>query len=163
MAVGSDFQTLFREVYPRLVSLGTLKSGRPDIARELAQETMARAHDRWSDVGAYEAPAAWCRTVMVNLLIDHHRSTAAERRAIDRLAHRAAPPPTPTPALDEWNELLAPLSERQRLIVTLHYADDLSTGQIAQLLDTSRGAVKATLFKARRTMRRRLEKEDAYD
>jgi DNA-directed RNA polymerase specialized sigma24 family protein len=46
------------------------------------------------------------------------------------------------------------------MIVTLYYADDLTVGQIAQLLDTSRGAIKAALFKARRTLRRRLDEEN---
>jgi RNA polymerase sigma-70 factor (ECF subfamily) len=160
MTVETEFEALFRDVFPRLVSLGALKTGRVDVARDLAQETMARAHARWDELSTYEAPAAWCRTVMVNLLIDHHRSRAAEQRAIDRLSEAPEPAPAATPALDEWTELVAPLPEQQRMIVTLYYADDLTVGQIAQLLDTSRGAIKAALFKARRTLRRRLDEEN---
>ncbi len=165
MAVDTDFEALFREVFPRLVSLGALKTGRVDVARDLAQETMTRAHARWDELAGYDAPAAWCRTVMTNLLIDHHRSQAAEQRAVDRLA--GAPEPatastTGTPSLDEWNDLVAPLPDRQRMIVTLYYADDLTVGQIAQLLDTTRGAIKAALFKARRTLRRRLDEEQSH-
>lgn len=159
VAVETDFEALFRDVFPRLVSLGALKTGRVDVARDLAQETMARAHARWDELSAYDAPAAWCHTVMVNLLIDHHRSRAAEQRAVDRLAGAPEPVLPATPALEEWAELVAPLPERQRTIVTLYYADDLTVGQIAQLLDTSRGAIKAALFKARRTLRRRLDEE----
>ena len=158
VATTHDFDTVFREVFPRLVSLGALKSGRTDIARDLAQETMLRAHARWDELATYDAPAAWCHTVMTNLLIDHHRSASSERRAVDRLGARLADDDhqdrTPTTALDRWNELVAPLSERHRTIVTLYYADDLSVGQIAALLGTSRGAVKAALFKARRALRR---------
>jgi RNA polymerase sigma-70 factor (ECF subfamily) len=159
MTVETEFETLFRDVFPRLVSLGALRTGSVDIARELAQETMARAHARWDELATYDAPAAWCRTVMVNLLIDHHRSSAAEQRAIDRLAGAPGHASPITPALDEWTELVAPLPEQQRTIVTLYYADDLTVGQIAQLLGTSRGAIKAALFKARRTLRRRLDEE----
>jgi RNA polymerase sigma-70 factor (ECF subfamily) len=163
VAVTHDFETVFREVYPRLVSLGRLQTGRADIARELAQETMLRAHARWGELATYDAPDAWCRTVMTNLLIDHHRSTAAERRAVERLGHGAiaAPPDPVTPALDRWHALVAPLPERQRTIVTLYYADDLDVGRIADLLGMSNGAVKAALFKARRTLRRRLADEAA--
>lgn len=159
MVVENEFEALFREIFPRLVSLGALKTGRVDIARDLAQETMTRAHARWDELATYDAPAAWCRTVMVNLLIDHHRSRVAEQRAVDRLAGAPEPPPLETPSLDEWTQLVAPLPERQRMVVTLYYADDLTVSQIAQLLDTSRGAVKAALFKARRTLRRRLDEE----
>ncbi len=159
MAVETEFETLFRDVFPRLVSLGALKTGRVDVASDLAQETMVRAHARWDELSTYDSPAAWCRTVMVNLLIDHHRSRAAEQRAVDRLAGSPEPASPPHPALDQWTELVAPLPEQQRTIVTLYYADDLTVGQIAQLLDTSRGAIKAALFKARRTLRRRLDEE----
>jgi DNA-directed RNA polymerase specialized sigma24 family protein len=51
------------------------------------------------------------------------------------------------------------LPDNHRTIVTLYYADDLPVGQIATLLGTSRGAVKAALFKARRTLRRHLDAE----
>ena len=160
VAVTHDFETVFREVFPRLVSLGTLKTGRADVARDLAQETMLRAHARWDELSTYDAPAAWCHTVMTNLLIDHHRSATSERRAVERLGERPAADPseaTATPALDRWNELVAPLPDRHRTIVTLYYADDLSIAQIAQLLGMTRGAVKAALFKARRTLRRHLD------
>lgn len=167
MAVTHDFETVFREVFPRLVSLGTLKSGRVDIARDLAQETMLRAHSRWDELAEYDSPAAWCHTVMTNLLVDHHRSSASERRAVDRLGGRETTDTettdTETPALDRWNELVAPLPERHRTIVTLYYADDLSVGQIATLLGITRGAVKAALFKARRTLRRHLDAEGDGD
>ena len=169
MAVDGDFDTLFRDVYPSLVSLGVLKCGEVDVARDLAQETMVRAHSRWTELSAYDAPAAWCRTVMVNLLIDHHRGASSERRALQRLSaqHPTASAgnadPTASPALDRWNELTATLTEQQRLVVTLFYADDLSVKQIASLLDTTRGAIKATLFKARRALRRQLEQREEVD
>jgi RNA polymerase sigma-70 factor (ECF subfamily) len=165
VAVTHDFETVFRAVFPRLVSLGTLKTGRVDVARDLAQETMLRAHTRWDDLAGYDSPEAWCHTVMTNLLIDHHRSAESEQRAVDRLVGRADDRPadqrdhTATTALDRWNELVGVLPDNHRTIVTLYYADDLSVGQIATLLGTSRGAVKAALFKARRTLRRHLDVE----
>lgn len=160
MVTTHDFDTVFREVFPRLVSLGVLKTGRSDVARDLAQETMLRAHARWEEVGTYDAPAAWCRTVMTRLLIDHHRSAAAELRAVERLGNRPATADTSTPHLDRWHELLEPLSDRQRLVVTLYYADDRSVAEIATATGASRAAVKKTLFTARAALRRRLDETD---
>ena len=125
MAVTHDFETVFREVFPRLVSLGTLKTGRVDVARDLAQETMLRAHARWGELTAYNSPEAWCHTVMTNLLIDHHRSAASEQRAVDRLgqpepadtdtAGATAPSPwnhpcagLPAPPLPGWERATEP-------------------------------------------------------
>src|SRR5690606_3873668 len=119
-------------MFPRLVSLGTLKTGRVDVARDLAQETMLRAHSRWDELADYDSPAAWCHTVMTNLLLDHHRSAASERRAVEQLAGRldvvtTGADRTETPALDRRNELVAQLPDRHRTIVTderVRRADD---------------------------------------
>jgi RNA polymerase sigma-70 factor (ECF subfamily) len=162
VAVTTDFESMFRSQYPRLVALGVAMTGRRDIAHELAQETMMRAHRRWDEVSEYEAPHAWLRRVMTNLLIDHHRSTKAERAAVDRLASVSATT-TPPPALDDWWDLVGPLPARQRAIVTLYYADDQSVGEIAETLTVSKGTVKASLFKARRSIERRLRDQERHD
>ena len=165
VSVGArDFESLFRTTFPRLVSLGVVKTGRADVARELAQEAMLRAYERWDELAGYDAPEAWCRLVMANLLVDHHRSRAAEQRAVERLVPLRSGAETAGsgaggggdgPAVRQWDALVEPVADRQRLIVTLYYAEDWSVGEIAAALDTSAGAVKAALFKARRTLRRR--------
>lgn len=158
VATTREFEAVFRVAFPRLVSLGVIKSGRVDIARELAQETMLRAHARWGEISGFESPEAWCRAVMTNLLIDHHRTTVSEQRAFERVGHGSEVTES-VPSIDRWNELVAPLSDRQRLILALYYAEDCSVREIADLLGTTSGAVKAGLFKARRTLRRRLGEE----
>jgi RNA polymerase sigma-70 factor (ECF subfamily) len=155
VTVATEFEALFRSEFPRLVSLGVAMTGRRDVAHDLAQETMLRAHRRWDELVTYDSPEAWCRRVMVNLVIDHHRSDRAERIAIDRLS-RAETTAAPAPELDRWNDLVGSLPHRQRAIVTLYYADDRSVEEIAELLDTTRGGVKAALFKARRALGKQL-------
>jgi RNA polymerase sigma-70 factor (ECF subfamily) len=158
VALGQDFETVFRSQFPRLVSLGVAMTGRRDIAHDLAQETMLRAHRHWDEISTYEVAAAWLHRVMVNLLIDHHRSRTAERSAVERVAAQ----PThadDSPAIDRWYELVAPLPPQQRAIVTLFYADDQSVEAIAGMLGISTGSVKASLFKARRSLERRLAGE----
>ena len=77
VAGAHDYEEVFRDVFPRLVSLGVLKTGRVDSARDLAQETMLRAHTRWDELATYDAPAGGADTVMTNLLVDHHRSATS--------------------------------------------------------------------------------------
>jgi RNA polymerase sigma-70 factor (ECF subfamily) len=155
VTVGADFETLFRSEYPRLVSLGVAMSGRADIAADLAQEALLRAHRNWAEVSAYDSPAAWLRRVMTNLLIDHHRSARAERAAVSRVAaERVAV--SELPAVDRWWQLVGRLPARHRAIVTLYYADDRSVDEIAAALTISAGAVKASLFKARRSLARHI-------
>ena len=162
VTVATDYEAMFRSQFPRLVSLGVAMTGRNDIAHDLAQETMLRAHRNWATVSTYDAPQAWLRRVMANLLIDHHRSVRSERAAVDRLSVRDDMVDA-APALDDWWRIVSPLPARQRMIVTLYYADDLSVGEIADTLGISNGAVKASLFKARRSIERRLRDEEHHD
>lgn len=103
------FDLFFREWFPRLVSLGTTMTGRSDVARDIAQEALLRAHRHWGDLGGYSAPGAWVRKVAVNLMLDHLRSAGRERSAVERLARRETAPPEPV--LDQWAELVAGLSD----------------------------------------------------
>lgn len=156
-----SFEECFREHYPRLVALGAATTGDRELGRELAQEAFARLHARWAAVGNYDNPGAWLRRVMSNLVIDHHRSKASEKRAIGRLTSRQTTVASPdVTQADPWAELVAALPPRQRLIVTLYYGDDLPVAEIASLLDISANTVKSALSKARDTLRARLETQE---
>ncbi|MDO8363661.1 MAG: sigma-70 family RNA polymerase sigma factor [Actinomycetota bacterium] len=150
-----EFDDLFRAQYPRLVALGAAMTGSTEIARELAQETMLRAHARWHDLAGFDQPEAWLRRVMTNLLVDEHRTRTAERAAFGRVA-LPAPVSSTTPAdsadLIAWREMIAPLPARQRAIIALHYGDDCSVDDIARMLAISTGTVKSALFKARQRL-----------
>lgn len=156
----TDFETCFREQYPRLVALGVATCGDREVARELAQETMLRAHDRWDQVGEYDAPVAWLRRVMTNLLIDHLRSASVERTALDRFGARPARAPGEPDVGHAWSQLVAPLSPSQRMVVTLYYGEDRSVEEIAEILDIAVGTVKSGLAKARARLAAELGEED---
>lgn len=162
VVTGISFEECFRQHFPRLVALGESMTGDRDVARELAQETFARLHHRWATVGGYENPGGWLRRVMCNLLIDHHRSRTSERRAVERLADRTVAHASAV-GFDgsEWSNLVAGLPPRQRLIVTLHYGEDLAVADIAEALDLSPNTVKSALSKARVALRARWEQPDA--
>ena len=146
--------------FPRLVALGVSVTGDSGVAHDIAQESFIRLHDRWETVSGYDHPGSWLRRVMSNLLIDHHRSRSAERRAVQRLAHgapRQQPGPVDLFEPDEWSRLIAVLPARQRLIVTLFYGYDQAIADIAETLEISANTVKSSLSKARNTMRAGLE------
>lgn len=147
--------------FPRLVALGESVSGDSGVAHDVAQEAFIRLHARWETVSGYDQPGSWLWRVMSNLLIDHHRSRSAERRAVQRLAH-GVPRQEPDPfEPDEWSRLVAVLPARQRLIVTLFYGYDHAISDIAETLDISENTVKSSLSKARNTMRAGTERHHA--
>jgi RNA polymerase sigma-70 factor, ECF subfamily len=161
----TEFDELFRVAYPRLVAMGGAMSIERHVAQELAQETMLRAYRHRDELSNYDAPLAWCRRVMGNLLIDHHRSRVAERSAVERLEARTEAMPRPgagsaDPAFiavsRRWDELVATLTPQQRLIATLYYAQDQPVGVVAETLQIATGTVKSALSKARSNLRRTL-------
>ena len=156
-----SFEDLFRQQYPLLVAVGVAVVGRVDVARDLAQETMARAHANWATVAAVDVPEAWLRRVMNNLVIDHLRREQVEQRALERFERRPVPESAVTTSLTRMDELLAVLPERQRLVVALTYVCDLSVGDVAAALDIAPGTVKASLWKARRTLEKHLNDEES--
>ncbi|MFT3854000.1 MAG: sigma-70 family RNA polymerase sigma factor [Ilumatobacteraceae bacterium] len=160
IVAGVTFEGCFREHFGRLVALAASVTGDRDLAGELAQEAFVRLHRNWSVVQSYDDPGGWLRRVLANLLIDHHRSRDAERRAVVRLANRAGTEQHGTTDVgDDWAVLVAGLPQRQRLIVTLFYGEDRSVTEIATILDVSPNTVKSALSKARDALRERWEQD----
>lgn len=164
MAVTSEdeqtaaFERFFLAQQPRLVAIGLGWCGEPEVAREVAQEALARAYRDWQRVSRLDIPGAWVRRVLINLLIDRQRSERRDRE----LVHRLGPPGVvAAPVVDDlrWWEAVRSLSERQRAVVTLHYLDELSVAEVAEILEIAPGTVKSTLSQARDRLRRILTEE----
>lgn len=136
-------------------------TGSIEVARDLAQETMARAHVDWDALADANVPEAWLTRVMKNLVIDHWRRQQVETKALGRLANRRQHHDD-IGGGSRLAELVDILPERQRVVVSLVYGADLSIAQVADALTIAPGTVKATLWKARRSIRRHLA-EEAHD
>lgn len=157
MTAGSKaFDDFFRAEYPRLVTLGTALTGDRDIARDMAQESLLRAYRSWPRVSAFDRPGAWCRRVLVNLAADRGRRVGREQRALARV-DRGSTAPAPEFGESErfWKAVRA-LPARQRDVVALHYIDDLSVADIAELLGIAVGTVKAAMHSGRQSLARAL-------
>ena len=117
-------------------------------AEDLAQETLARAL-----TGAAQShqpvqrPMAWLVRIATNAYLDQVRRPAP---LLVEPSERAAPPVADSvevrDALAEVATLLAP---QERAAVVLKDVSDLSLKEIAAMLDTTEGAVKAALHRGR--------------
>jgi len=152
----ADFEAMYRAEVHGLTALARSLTGDRDLAADLVHEAMVRTYRSWSHVVTLDRPGAWIRRVLVNLAIDAHRRRRRETAAVTRLAASlpAAPSADPTDALDAdrfW-AAVRDLPDRQRAAVALFYVDDLSIGQIAEVLDVAEGTVKTSLHRARHTL-----------
>jgi RNA polymerase sigma-70 factor, ECF subfamily len=120
----------------------------------VAQEAFLRTYGRWSEVSALDRPQSWVRRVAVNLATSRFRRVAAEARALTRLsARRADLNPVRLSEDDErfW-AAVRQLPRRQAQVVALHYGDDRSVADVAEILGCAEGTVKAHLHGARRAL-----------
>ena len=149
-AVSSDsFDAFFRREYKPMVALATAVSGSAEAAEDIAQEAMLRARRHWDRVGDYERPRVWVRRVTINLAISNRRRIASEAKA--RLAwwERRDPAIQPEPLDPELLGALRALPARQRAAVSLHYLEDRSTSEIADLLGCSESTARVHLHRGR--------------
>jgi RNA polymerase sigma-70 factor (ECF subfamily) len=110
-------------------------------------------------VGSLDVPEAWVRRVLVNLLIDQQRRRQRDQLLVERLGPPAL---VPAPVTDDerWWDAVRSLPDRQRAVITLHYLEDRSVREVADILEIAPGTVKATLSHARDRLRQVLVQED---
>ena len=150
----SAFERFFLDEHPKLVALGLAWTGNPDTATEFAQEALVRAYRSWDRVAGLDIPGAWVRRVMINLLIDERRGEQRAVAARKRLSTRSDLIESDRHDIDDrWWSAVRALPDRERAAVTLHYLEDLSIAEVAQILEVAPGTVKASLSHARQKLR----------
>lgn len=159
------FDELYRAEWSGLVALGWSLTGRWSVAEELVQDAFADAYRSWDRVGGLDRPGAWLRRAVVNRSASHHRHRSVEDRGLARLDARegagAGSDPTGDGAAERigdpafWAAVRA-LPERQAACVALHYLEDRSVAEIAEVLDCRAATVKVHLHRGRTALARSL-------
>lgn len=175
------FDEFFGAELPGLVVLLTALTGSRAVAEELAQETMLRAHQRWSVISRYDAPGAWLRRVAMNLAHNSRARRRSERRAIERLTRETRPSggtrsgpgggtidhsdPTGHLADDagEFWAVVRSLPRNQSVAVLLHYLEDRSVADVAEVLGCAEATAKVHLFRGRAKLAQLLTTPEATD
>jgi RNA polymerase sigma-70 factor (ECF subfamily) len=132
-------------------------------AEDLVQETLVRAFGHWGvSYGAVRNPRAYLFRSATHVWIDTLRRRQTEARSQLEPSEVAAEPGQ-APALasevrSAGARLLQRLSPQERAAVVLKEGFDMTLAEIAELLATTTGAVKAALSRGRERLR---EPEDA--
>ena len=159
--LSADFDTFYRRELPAMVALAAAITGNTIAAEDLAQEALLRAYNRWDEVGAYDKPGAWVRRVTINLALTNRKRAGTELKAKLRLlswdrptAHVVEPHP---PRFDDVWSAVAKLPGQQRAAVALHYLEDRSVADIAEILDCSESTARVHLHRGRNSLASLLE------
>ena len=146
-------EALYRARLPEFRRVAAAIVGDREVARDAVQEAFAlavRSRARFRGEGPLEA---WLWRIVVNTA----RTESRARRPTEPEVEVPARANGHTDAEAELRAAIRLLSERQRLVVFLHYYADLDYATIAETLDISPGTVGATLHGARAAMRRMLK------
>lgn len=165
---GQVFADLYREFYPRVLSVCRHILGSPEDAEDASSEVFARLPRAMKTYNRALPFSRWLASVASHYCIDLLRRRGAEQRV---LAPRSAGPEdrasgvkSPLEELlaqeqqDAVRAAIARLPERYRAPVELRYYRELGYDEIAQELGLSRANAKTLVFRARKEIQTTLEK-----
>jgi RNA polymerase sigma-70 factor (ECF subfamily) len=163
----ADFEALYQRHSREVWALAYARWMNADTAMDITQEAFLRL---WKQIEAQEVilnPRAWLLRVARNLAEDHAKS-AFRRNGThppQTMNGVAAHDPLPLESLEreetfaQLREVLEQMPKADREILTLRYALDYNTGEIAEMLDINATAVHMRLSRARQRLAERLKAE----
>lgn len=140
--VAIDFSGFFAQHHRTIASALALTLRDEQLASDAAAEAMARAYQRWDDVGRYANPSGWVYRVGLNWARSRRRKLLREIFRSESPETAAPPAPDTDPRL---GQALAQLPIEQRSVVVCRYLLDWSEFQTAEALEIAPGTVKSRL------------------
>jgi RNA polymerase sigma-70 factor (sigma-E family) len=150
---------------PALLRYAAVLTGDRELAQDIVQEVLARAHARWRKISQLDVPDRYVRRMITNEFISWRRrwgrvvpvSQVSEREAA---APGAAIPPDAADVHAERDALLAELARlprRQQAVLVLRYYEGLTDPEIADVLGCRPGTVRAYASRALAALRVELD------
>jgi len=160
-----DFEAVYQRYSREVWALAYARWMNADTAMDIAQETFLRLWKQWETGEPILNPRAWLLRVARNLAEDYAKS-AFRRNGThppQTMNGVASHEPLPQEHLErqelhaQLREILAEMPEADREILTLKYAADYNTGDIAELLGINPTAVHMRLSRALQRLAERLK------
>jgi RNA polymerase sigma-70 factor, ECF subfamily len=154
----AGFESFMQGHRARLERALTMISLDREVAADAAQEAFIQLYLRWGHIDEYRDPVAWIYRVGINRCKDYRRFLWRTGRLLDRLVNQGDRESAESGTID-WNpdvefaSTFRSLPGRQRTAATLYYLNDLSTREIAEIMNISEGAVNSHLHRAREALR----------
>jgi RNA polymerase sigma-70 factor (ECF subfamily) len=160
----ADFEALYARYSREVWALAYARWMNADTALDITQEAFLRLWKQWEAGEQIANPRAWLLRVARNLAEDHAKSAFRRNGTSPPQAMNdvRAEQPLPLESLEreetfaQIRDVLAQMPEPDREILTLRYALDYNTQQIAELLAINTTAVHMRLSRARQRLAERL-------
>lgn len=138
---------------------------REEEAWDAMQDTWLRVFKGIRSVRSAEALPTWLYHVAHNVVISRwrkqHREQEIREDADDaELAELADPEPSPDLSARAIHDALDQLPVSERAVLALHYLEGYKIDEIAQITGEPIGTVKSRMFRAKKSLRAVLEREE---
>jgi RNA polymerase sigma-70 factor (ECF subfamily) len=151
---------LFERHHDRVRALCYRLTGDPQVADDLLQESFLRILRYGSGFKGQAAFTTWLYRLVRNVCIDHMRSEDRIRAGNASWASDQAldvMPDTSDPRLDRLRTALYRLAPEKREVLVLSRYEGMSYAEIAEVCETTVGAIKVRAHRAMRELRARFE------
>jgi RNA polymerase sigma factor (sigma-70 family) len=159
MADDDVYADLFAGRRDTVYRLAWYLCGNEHVAEEVTAEVFARVLPKWRRGDVIE-PLAYLRRAVVNEVRSRHRRRGHEQRALARTYTKESRFVVDTDRLAASEPLIAALQKipiRQRVVVILRFHDDLSEADVARILGSPVGTIKAQTSRGLAALRSLLE------
>lgn len=148
------FEDFYRQQRDQLVRALSASGVEIDLAVESVDEAMARALERWKELGGTVNPTGWVYRVARNLAVSRYRRLDRERRRPEVLpADRAVEQRWADPDLAA---ALESLGSDDREVLVMRFYLDWSIDDVADVLEIAPGTVKSRVHRALAKLKERL-------
>lgn len=164
-----DFKTRVVPIKDKLYRLALRIVGDDGEAKDVVQEVLIKVWNKREEMHLYKNMEAWCMRLTKNLSIDKLRSK--HRRVVPLEGAVTAIKTEFTPyqqtamkdTVDYIHRLMEELPLKQKMVMQLRDIEGMTYQEIAQALDISLNQVKVNLFRARKTIRKKLTQSESYE
>ena len=147
-------EAVIRRYSDMVYRLAFARTGNRSDAEDLYQEVFLRYLTRAPAFTSEEHRKAWLLRVAVNCANRFH--TAPWRKRTEPLSEALS---VPAPEGEDLWEELRRLPEKDRTVLHLYYYEDMTTEEIAKLLDRNPATVRSQLLRARAKLKKLLVEE----
>lgn len=147
-------EAVIRRYSDMVYRLAFARTGNRSDAEDLYQEVFLRYLTRAPAFTSEEHRKAWLLRVAVNCANRFH--AAPWRKRTEPLSEALS---VPAPEGEDLWEELRRLPERDRTVLHLYYYEDMTTEEIAKLLDRNPATVRSQLLRARAKLKKLLVEE----
>ncbi|MGE3636820.1 MAG: RNA polymerase sigma factor, partial [Sandaracinaceae bacterium] len=152
------FKALFARYAPMLMRLTARHLRSDELAREVVQQTFFQMHAARRDFHQDRKLRPWVFTIAMNLVREHYRKKGRRKETeLDELRQPAERPERGPLETKERARLLRAamqtLPASQREVVELHWFEERSFAEVAEIVGTTEGAVRVRAHRAYRRLK----------